>query len=77
MDQQRVQGYRRSRIDLLRVQVKATDVDVRNTMLFTAIDCGMVTINFNSSFDEYASHAAALELSRNSIKVTGDITCDT
>jgi hypothetical protein len=59
------------------VQSEAVDTQIRNMMLFTAVDCGMVSVNFNSTLSDYAAHAAALARSRDSLKVASDSACAT
>jgi hypothetical protein len=50
-------------------QSNAIDTEIRNTMLMTALDNGLVMFNFNSTVGEYELYKAALEQSQRSITI--------
>jgi hypothetical protein len=53
----------------LEFQSNAIDTEIRNVMLMTALDGGMVAVNFNSTVGEYEAYRARLETSQASIAI--------
>jgi hypothetical protein len=50
-------------------QANAVDTEIRNSILMTALDDGLVMFNFNSTVGDYESYRAILEQSQNSITI--------
>ena len=51
----------------LEFQSNAIDTEIRNMILMTALDNGLVMFNFNSTVGDYESHKAVLDQSQSSI----------
>jgi len=53
----------------LEFQSNAVDTEIRNIVLMTALDNGLVMFNFNSTVGDYESHKALLEQSQESVQI--------
>lgn len=54
----------------LEFQSNAVDTEIRNIILMTALDNGLVMFNFNSTVGDYGAHQALLEQSQESVQIT-------
>src|SRR5215207_6078775 len=53
----------------LEFQSNAVDTEIRNVMLMTPLDNGLVLFNFNSTVGAYEAHKALLEQSQESVQI--------
>jgi len=53
----------------LEFQSNAVDTEIRNIVLMTALDNGLVMLNFNATVNDYESYKAVLEKSQKSIEI--------
>lgn len=53
----------------LEFQSNAVDTEIRNIVLMTALDNGLVMLNFNVTVNDYESYKAVLEKSQKSIEI--------
>jgi hypothetical protein len=54
----------------LEFQSNAVDTEIRNIVLMTALENGLVMFNFNSTVGDYGAHQALLEQSQESVQIT-------
>ena len=53
----------------LEFQSNAVDTEIRNIILMTPLDDGLVMFNFNSTVGDYEAHEALLERSQESVRI--------